>query len=109
MYYNDRAMKERIKNKLKDPKKISQSKEPRIENDETTTEDKNENEEIEEYYLGKDRIEERKKKAYVTLLYILRYVQNRFIFLEKNLQIFMFNSQRSNKEGNTRVKAQRTK
>ncbi|XP_018059569.1 PREDICTED: uncharacterized protein LOC108694515 [Atta colombica] len=56
------AMKERIKNKLKDSKKISQSK-PKIENDETKDENINENAEIEEYYFGKYRDEERKKKA----------------------------------------------
>ncbi|XP_018317849.1 uncharacterized protein [Mycetomoellerius zeteki] len=56
------AMKERIKNKLKDSKKISQSK-LKIENDETKNENINENAEIEEYYFGKDRDEERKKKA----------------------------------------------
>ncbi|XP_077267504.1 spliceosome-associated protein CWC27 homolog [Temnothorax americanus] len=56
------AMKERIKNKLKDSKKMSQSK-PIIENDEAKDEDTNENAEADEYYLGKDRDEERKKKA----------------------------------------------
>ncbi|XP_011865776.1 PREDICTED: peptidyl-prolyl cis-trans isomerase CWC27 homolog [Vollenhovia emeryi] len=56
------ALKERIKNKLKDSKKISQPK-PTIENDETKDENINENEEIEEYYFGKDRDEERKRKA----------------------------------------------
>jgi len=65
-------MKERIKNKLKDSKKISQSK-PKIENDETKDENINENAEIEEYYFGKDRDEERKKKAYVTLFYYVNY------------------------------------
>lgn len=67
-YYNNRAMKERIKNKLKDSKMISQSK-PKIENDKVKDENINEDTEVEEYYLGKDRIEERKKKAYVLLLY----------------------------------------
>lgn len=65
---NIRAVKERIKNKLKDSK-TSQLK-PKIENDETKIEKLNEDEEIEEYYLGKDRDEERKKKAYVTFLNI---------------------------------------
>lgn len=65
-------MKERIKNKLKDSKKISQSK-PKIENDETKDENINENAEIEEYYFGKYRDEERKKKAYVTLFYYVNY------------------------------------
>lgn len=64
----NRAMKERIKNKLKDFKKISELK-PKIENDKTKDEDTNENAEIDEYYLGKDRDEERKKKAYVILFY----------------------------------------
>lgn len=66
---NIRAVKERIKNKLKDSKKTSQLK-PKIENDETKIEKLNEDEEIEEYYLGKDRDEERKKKAYVTFFNI---------------------------------------
>lgn len=70
MCCNNRAMKERIKNKLKDSKKISQSK-PKVETDETKDEDTNENAEIDEYYLGKDRDEERKKKAYVILFYRL--------------------------------------
>ncbi|KAL0118617.1 hypothetical protein PUN28_009353 [Cardiocondyla obscurior] len=56
------AIKERIKNKLKDSKKVSQSK-PQIESDKTKDEDTNENVETEEYYLGKDRDDERKKKA----------------------------------------------
>lgn len=73
MCYNNRAMKERIKNKLKESKKISQSK-PKIENDETKVEDTNENTEIEEYYLGKDRDEERKRKAYVILFYYLDFI-----------------------------------
>lgn len=79
MYYNNRAMKERIKNKLKDSKKISQSK-PEIGNNKTKDEDKkdedekDENAEIDEYYFGKDRDEERKKKAYVIFYYTdLRY------------------------------------
>lgn len=56
-------MKERIKNKLKDSTKISQSK-SKIENDKVGNEETNDAE-VEEYYLGKDRDEERKKKAYV--------------------------------------------
>ncbi|KAM0733094.1 Spliceosome-associated protein CWC27-like protein [Formica fusca] len=56
------AVKERIKNKLKDSKKTSQLK-LEIENDEVKAEELNEDAEIEEYYLGKDRDEERKKKA----------------------------------------------
>lgn len=59
-------MKERIKNKLKNSKKASQTK-PQIEDDKVKKEDTNEEKEIEEYYLGKDREEERKKQAYVTL------------------------------------------
>ncbi|XP_029164286.1 uncharacterized protein LOC114935588 [Nylanderia fulva] len=55
------AVKERIKNKLKDSKKTSQVK-PTIEN-EIKSEELNEDGEIEEYYLGKDRDDERKKKA----------------------------------------------
>lgn len=66
---NNRAVKERIKNKLKDSKKTSQIK-PKIESDEIKAE--NEDEEIEEYYLGKDRDEELKKKAYVTF-FLCRY------------------------------------
>lgn len=79
-------MKERIKNKLKDSKKISQST-SKVENNQTKDEDTNENAEIDEYYLGKDRDEERKKQAYVTLFYYitLRYTRNRFISLGKNL------------------------
>lgn len=64
---NNRAVKERIKNKLKDSKKTSQIK-PKIESDEIKAE--NEDEEIEEYYLGKDRDEELKKKAYVKFFFI---------------------------------------
>lgn len=71
MCYNNRAMKERIKNKLKDSKMISQSK-PKIENDKGKDENINEDAEVEEYYLGKDRIEERKKKAYVLLFLLYR-------------------------------------
>lgn len=67
MCYN-RAMKERIKNKLKDSKKISQPK-PKIEDDKIKDEDVNEDAEIDEYYFGKDRDEERKKKAYVVFYY----------------------------------------
>lgn len=65
---NNRSVKERIKNKLKDSKKTSELK-LEIENDEVKAEELNEDAEIEEYYLGKDRDEERKKKAYVTFLY----------------------------------------
>lgn len=56
------AVKERIKNKLKDSKQTSQLK-SKIENDEMKAEELNEDTEIEEYYFGKDRDEERKKKA----------------------------------------------
>lgn len=62
-------MKERIKNKLKDSKKNSQSK-PKVENDEMKDEDVNETAEVDEYYFGKDRDEERKKKAYVIFYYV---------------------------------------
>lgn len=62
-------MKERIKNKLKDSKKIFQSK-PKVENDEIKDEDVNETAEVDEYYFGKDRDEERKKKAYVIFYYV---------------------------------------
>jgi len=60
-------MKERIKNKLKDSKKAH----PKLkdEDDKTKVEDANEDMEIEEYYLGKDRKEQRKRKAYVILFY----------------------------------------
>lgn len=67
VWYNNRAVKERIKNKLKDSKKSSQSK-LKVEDDKVKKEETNEDkEEEEEYYLGKDRDEERKKKAYVAL------------------------------------------
>lgn len=69
MYCNNRAVKERIKNKLRDSKKASQSK-PKIDNDKLN-EETNEDAEMEEYYLGKDRDDERKRKAYVTLFYII--------------------------------------
>lgn len=85
--YNNRAVKERIKNKLKDSKKSSQSK-LKVEDDNVKKEETNEDKEEEEYYLGKDRDEERKKKAYVALflcmpllndteLYSLKVEQNR--------------------------------
>lgn len=76
--YN-RAVKERIKNKLKDSKKSSQSK-LKVEDDKVKKEETNEDKEEEEYYLGKDRDEERKKKAYVLLntdLYSFKVEQNR--------------------------------
>jgi hypothetical protein len=62
-------VKERIKNKLKDSKK-AQSK-LKDEDDKTKVEEANEDMEIEEYYLGKDRKEQRKRKAYVILFYII--------------------------------------
>lgn len=62
---NYRAAKERIKNKLKETSKLK----PKIEKDEIKVEELNEDAEIEEYYLGKDRDEERKKKAYVTFYF----------------------------------------
>lgn len=88
VWCNNRAVKERIKNKLKDSKKSSQSK-LKVEDDKVKKEEKetNENKEEEEYYLGKDRDEERKKKAYVALflcmpllnteLYSFKVEQNR--------------------------------
>lgn len=66
VWYNNRAVKERIKNKLKDSKKSSQSK-LKVEDDKVKKEETSEDKEEEEYYLGKDRDEERKKKAYVAL------------------------------------------
>lgn len=68
MYIYDRAMKERIKNKLKDSKKFSQLK-SKTENNETENAEANADAEAEEYYLGKDRDEERKRKAYVIFVY----------------------------------------
>lgn len=66
MYENKqyRAVKEKIKNKLKDSKKTAQSK-PKAENADVNIEDG----EIEEYYLGKDRDDERKRKAYVIFIF----------------------------------------
>lgn len=53
---------------MRDSKKVSQPK-PKIEKDETKdemiSEEINDDAEVEEYYLGKDRDDERKKKAYV--------------------------------------------
>lgn len=63
MYWKQyRDVKERIKNKLKDSKKTAQSK---AENADVNIEDG----EIEEYYLGKDRDDERKRKAYVIFIF----------------------------------------
>lgn len=107
-------MKERIKNKLKDSKKVSESKST-IENDEKKDENINEDVEVDEYYFGKDRDEERKKKAYVILFYYTdfkMYVKYKFVFLEKNdeyLYCLKFNLQHSNKKRNTRAKTQCTK
>lgn len=67
-------MKERIKSKLRDSKKTSQSK-PKIEDDKVKKEETNEDKEIEEYYLGKDREEERKKKAYVGLFTCIYFIE----------------------------------
>lgn len=61
-------MKERIKNKLKDSKKISK---PKTENADVKIDVKEEGE-IEEYYLGKDRDDERKRKAYVNIYFFMR-------------------------------------
>lgn len=71
-------MKERIKNKLKDSKKVSQSK-SKIENDKIGNEETNDVE-IQEYYLGKDRDEERKRKAYVILSYYYKSCNIEFKF-----------------------------
>lgn len=60
-----RAMKERIKNKLRDTKKESKKENYKVDDDE---DDKNIKED--EYYLGKDRDEERKRKAYVLYRYL---------------------------------------
>lgn len=85
MCYDNRATKERIKNKLKDSKKSSQST-PKIENNKTKDEDTNEIAETDEYYLGKDRDDERKKKAYVILFYYINfkiYTKDLFFFRKK--------------------------
>lgn len=62
-----RAMKERIKSKLRDtkkePKKVENFK---VDDDEGDKDIKND-----EYYLGKDRDEERKKKVYVLYFYLI--------------------------------------
>jgi len=62
-------MRERIKNKLKNSKKTQ----PKLkdENNKTKVEEANEDVEIEEYYLGKERKEQRKRKAYVISFIIL--------------------------------------
>lgn len=80
-------MKERIKSKLNN-RKNAQPKLKVEDEDEDEDENENENEnekindketnedvEIEEYYLGKDRDDERKRKAYVTLFHtiVLQY------------------------------------
>lgn len=79
---NNRAIKERIKSKLRDSKKTSQSK-TKVEDDKIKKVETNEDKEIEEYYLGKDRDEERKKKAYVGLFTCIHLLSdiNRIIFL----------------------------
>lgn len=66
---------------MKDSKKTSQSN-PKAENADEKIE-VNEDGEIEEYYLGKDRDDERKKKAYVTfiLLCVELYLKNTIIML----------------------------
>lgn len=60
-------MKERIKSKLRDtkkePKKVENFK---VDDDEGDKDIKND-----EYYLGKDRDEERKKKVYVLYFYLI--------------------------------------
>lgn len=56
-----RAMKERIKSKLRDTKKESK----KIENFKIDDDEGDKDIKDDEYYLGKDRDEERKKKVYV--------------------------------------------
>lgn len=56
-------MKERIKNKLKDPKNTQSMLKMKDETNTIKDNETNEDIEIEEYYLGKDRDEERKRKA----------------------------------------------
>ena len=60
-------MKERIKNKLRDTKKEAKKTENYKVDD---AEDDNDVQE-DEYYLGKDREEERKKKAFVSFINLL--------------------------------------
>lgn len=60
-YYTFRAMKERIKNKLRDAKK-----EPKEENYKVDDVEDDRDVKEEEYYLGKDRDDERRKRAYVS-------------------------------------------
>lgn len=63
-------MKERIKSKLKEPKRTQPNLKIEDEEDkdeEINDNDANKDEEVEEYYLGKDRDDERKRKAYATL------------------------------------------
>lgn len=67
-----RAMKQRIKNKLQDPKKEATKAESyKVNDDEDDTKE-------DEYYLGKDRDDERKRKAYVFLFeyYLQRYIKH---------------------------------
>lgn len=64
-------MKERIKTKLNN-RKNAQSKlkvEDKDEDEKINDKETNADVEIEEYYLGKDRDDERKRKAYVTLFH----------------------------------------
>lgn len=57
-------MKERIKSKLKDSTKLEPKLKTKDESDQINDEETNKDK-IEEYYLGKDRDDERKRKAYV--------------------------------------------
>lgn len=70
-------MKERIKSKLRDtkkePKKVENFK---VDDDEGDKDIKND-----EYYLGKDRDEERKKKVYVLYFYLIFFHQYLFILV----------------------------
>lgn len=61
-------MKERIKSKLKDSTKLEPKLKTKDESDQINDEETNKDK-IEEYYLGKDRDDERKRKAYVVLFY----------------------------------------
>lgn len=57
-----------------------------MEDDEVKKEESNEDKEVEEYYLGKDRDEERKKKAYVELfacIYLLKDTDKIKYFFKK--------------------------
>lgn len=63
-------MKERIKNKLRDTKKESK----KIENFKIDDDEGDKDIKDDEYYLGKDRDEERKKKVYVLCILYNIYI-----------------------------------